>query len=260
MRIPGHTTNLDAVPHYHELREAFAQPGCPFCRLLARSADRYLDAILWEQVNDPDTRAELNQARGYCQQHGWLLVRPGAPLGVAILTRDVIKTLLVVLESSPVEKSSQSVFHSLRRGADKEYISKATARVIADLSPQTACPVCAHLQDLERAYADTLLAHLDGPGALAEAYRASGGLCLSHFRGTLARVPSSAEAGLVVAAQRSVWERLYDELGEFIRKNDHRFRDETFGPERDSWRRALEAISGPPPRSESDLRGLTQSI
>jgi hypothetical protein len=64
----------------------------------------------------------------------------------------------------------------------------------------------------------------------------------------------------VVAAQRSVWERLYDELGEFIRKNDHRFRDETFGPERDSWRRALEAISGPPPRSESDLRGLTQSI
>jgi hypothetical protein len=83
----GKPTKLDAVPYYHEIREAFGQPGCPFCRLLARSADRYLDAVLWEQVNDTTVRSELNQARGYCPQHGWMLVRAGAALGVAILTR-----------------------------------------------------------------------------------------------------------------------------------------------------------------------------
>ncbi|HSR31078.1 MAG TPA: DUF6062 family protein [Anaerolineae bacterium] len=260
MKRTGRKENLDAVPHYHEIRDALAQPGCPFCRLQAVSADRFIDAVLWEQVNDPGTRAELNQARGYCQQHAWLLVRPGAALGVAILTRDVIKTLLDALDSTPVEKASRSVFHSLRRGIDDGRVSRATAELTANLHPQTACPLCLHVQDLELAYSHTLLAHLDGPGSLAEAYHASDGLCLPHFRQTLARVPSSAEADLLVAAQRSVWQRLENELVEFIRKNDHRFRDETFGPERDAWRRALESISGPPPRSESGRHGLTQSI
>jgi hypothetical protein len=52
--------------------------------------------------------------------------------------------------------------------------------------------------------------------------------------------------------QESVWRRLYDELGEFIRKKDFQHKGETFGSERDSWRRALEAISGPPPQGRSD--------
>jgi hypothetical protein len=259
MKIPGRTTSLDAVPYYHEIREALAQPGCPFCRMVARSEDRYLDAILWEQVNDPTTRAELNEARGYCQQHGWVLVRPGAAVGVAILTQGVLQTLLSVLDSTPVENIGKPLLHGLRRAPDGEHVSRATADLTASLSPQIPCPVCTHVQDLELAYADTFLAHLEGPGELAGIYCASDGLCLAHFRLTLARAPSGAEGNALVAAQRSVWQRLHGELAEFIRKSDHRFRDETFGPERDAWRRALEAISGPQPRSESDRQSLTRS-
>jgi hypothetical protein len=33
-------------------------------------------------------------------------------------------------------------------------------------------------------------------------------------------------------------------LAEFIRKNDYRFRNEAFGEERDSYRRAIEMIAG----------------
>ena len=77
----------DGVAYYHALQEAFGQPGCPLCRLLADGADRLLDAVLWEMVNDPALRQELNQARGYCPRHTWLLVREGAALGVAILSR-----------------------------------------------------------------------------------------------------------------------------------------------------------------------------
>jgi hypothetical protein len=255
----GKPAKLDAMPYYHEIREAFGQPGCPLCRLLARSADRYLDAILWEQVNDLGVRSELNQARGYCCQHGWLLVRAGAALGVAILTRGVVKTLLDVLASNPVEDEPESVFRSLRRSLDRDLASRPAGRLVAELAPQRPCPVCSLLEDREEDYIGTLLAHLDGPGALADVYRTSSGLCLPHFRRTLARAPSGAEARLLVAAQKVVWQRLHDELGEFIRKNDYRFRDEPFGDEKDAWLRALEAISGPPPQSRSKGRSLTES-
>lgn len=251
---------LDTVPHYRELCEAFAQSGCPLCRLLNRSADRYLDAVLWELVNDHEVRAELNQARGYCQQHGWLLVRAGAALGVAILMRDVIHTLLEVLALSPGGGDSDSILQSLLHRLDPRYLPKSSARLVAELSPQRPCPVCSYVQGREEDYVSTLLAHLDGPGAVAELYRTSEGLCLSHFRQALASAPNEQDARTLVAAQQTVWQQLHTELGEFIRKKDGRSRDEPYGAERDSWRRALEAVSGPAPQRESQRQGLTQSI
>ena len=258
MQIPGRTENLNAVPYFIDIREAFALPGCAFCRLLARSANRYLDIVLWEMVLDPELRAELNEARGYCSQHGWLLARPGSALGIAILMQHVLKTLLTVVESNPVEGMSIPILENVRRGLAKDYASKSTAPLVAELEPQTPCPVCAHVQAREKELVDTLLAHLDEPGDLARDYRASDGLCLEHFRISLARAASPAQARTLIAVQQSVWQQLHDELGEFIRKKDHRFKDEPFGSEKDSWRRALEAISGPPPPSGAERQALTE--
>jgi hypothetical protein len=241
---------LDAVPHYRDICNAFKQPGCPLCRLLANEADRYLDAVLWELVNDPPSRSELNQARGYCREHGWLLVRHGAALAVAILTRDVLATVLGVLASHPLEDKPPSAWRDLLYGLDGDRLSRHTAKLSAELAPQRPCPACAHLSLLERDHVGTVSAHLDGPGVLAELYRSSDGLCLDHFRQALARAPSSAAAASLIAAQRDVWERLHAELGEFVRKADFRFREEPFGAERDAWRRALGIISGRPPSSE----------
>lgn len=241
-----------AEPYYRDLEKAFGRRGCPVCQLLADSADRYLDGVLWEMVLDRVVRAEINEARGYCQQHGWLLDRVGAALGTAILTRGIIKTLLDELASHPVEGRAQSARYSLRRSLDRKATSKATAVTVAAIEPQRRCPLCTHLEDLEKHIVGTLVAHLEGPEGLADVYRESDGLCQAHFRQALACVPS-AEAGRVLAEiQESVWRRLYDELGEFIRKKDFQHKGETFGSERDSWRRALEAISGPPPQGRSD--------
>jgi hypothetical protein len=251
---------VGAVPYYHEIREAFDKRGCPLCRLLAQDASRQLDAVLWEMVNDADVRTELNQARGYCQQHGWLLVRAGAALGVAILMQDVVKTLLDVLASHRLEDGGSSVLQSLMRSLDKHPVSGPAEQLAAALSPQTPCPICSRLQAREASYVKVFLAHLDGPGSLADAYRASDGLCLSHFRQSVAAVSSAADARQLLCAQQAIWERLHGELAEFVRKNDHRFRGEPFGPEKDAWLRALEAISGPPPQAKSERGGLTQSV
>jgi hypothetical protein len=258
MSISGRTQNLNAVPYYLDIREAFALPGCAFCRLLTRSANRYLDAVLWEMVLDPELRSELKEARGYCSEHGWLLVRAGSALGVAILMKDVIRTLLAVLDSNPVVGDSTPVLDGLRRSLAMEVASKATAPLVAELSPQRPCPVCTHVAAREKELADTLLAHLDDPGSLAEIYPASDGLCLEHFRLSLVRAVSPVHARTLIAAQQSVWQRLHDELGEFVRKKDYRFKDEPFGPEKDSWRRALESIAGPSPQSKIEPQALTE--
>jgi hypothetical protein len=258
---------LDSIPYYHDIREALRstaslavdQPGCAFCHLLTQSADRYLDSVLWELVNDGTVRRELNRARGYCQQHGWLLVRAGAAAGVAILMRDVVKTLLDVLESTPDKRAAESGLQGLFRSRDKGQPTKTT-KLVDELSPQSPCPACAHIQDREKDLIKTLMTHLDGPGALEGTYRASDGLCLAHFRQALANAPSGKAARILVAAQQSIWQRLHAELDEFVRKQDIRFRGEPFGEERDSWLRALESISGPEPQGRSERQGLTQSM
>lgn len=246
-------------PYYHELKASLEEPGCAFCRFLTKNADRYLDAVLWEMVNDSSQRSELNLARGYCQTHGWLLVRNGAALGIAILMNDVVKTLLAELEATPVKVETGSVFQGFLPGRARQGATKGNTDLVSVLAPQTPCPVCSHLQTTEMHLAETLWAHLAGPQSLAETYQASDGLCLTHLRHTLAHAPSTSASSVLIAAQRSIWQRLHSELTEFIRKNDQRFRGEPFGSERDSWRRALEAISGAPPHDRSERQGLTSS-
>lgn len=239
---PKPASNPQAVPYYLDILEALGQPGCAFCRLSEASASRHLDAILWEMVNDSEVRAELNAARGYCPNHGRLLARAGAALGVAILSKGVLHTLLDVLVSNPIEDAGDSIIQGWLRGADRTGPFRGAAGLVAALEPQRPCPVCLLQRDRERELAATLLAHLDEQGPLSSAYQQSGGLCLPHFRQVLSQASSPTEAQALVRLQQVIWERLHGELGEFIRKSDVRFRDEGFGGEKDAWRRALEVF------------------
>ena len=72
---------MNSAPYYHEIKEALDQKGCPFCRLQTESVDRYLDGVLWEMVTDPKLRGEVNESRGYCNRHAWMLMRAGGALG-----------------------------------------------------------------------------------------------------------------------------------------------------------------------------------
>jgi hypothetical protein len=230
---------------YYELRRALTEPGCPLCRLQNHHADRLIDTVLWELVLDGETRQELNRARGYCREHAWLLVRHGASLGVAILMLDVLETVLRVLEegSFAAQPAALAQLWPARRQA---HPNGATADLVTSLSPQSPCPVCASLQTSQDYYLSALLNYLTGPDELASLYRRSDGLCLPHFRLALGRVSNAETFEHLVEAQRTVWQRLRSELGEFIRKNDFNVKED-FGVEGNSWLRAIEAISGAPP-------------
>jgi hypothetical protein len=232
---------------YHDLRQAFGEAGCAFCRLLAKHADSYIDKMLWELVNDIDGRAELNRARGYCNTHAWMLVRYGASLGAAIIMDGVIGAVLRVVESEGYKPQSGFSLRQVWGAFNPSQPNPASAPLAEALAPQIPCPVCVAVQKSEDYLIQALVKHLTGPDNLVAAYQASDGLCLPHFRRAVAAVGNEESFTALVEAQKAVWQRLRADLAEFIRKNDHRFRGEPFGLEGDAWLRAIEAVSGAAP-------------
>ena len=213
---------------YSDLVEACAQPGCPVCRLELRSVQRYLNSVLYESVNDPGVREGLRQAHGYCYEHAWLMSANYVySLGIAILQRDVVETALEQTATVPLGRSAR----------------QRARRLLQRLRPTAECPACAHRRTTEDHVLQALLQH-SGDEALAAALDDSAGLCLPHFRRALELTADAAALNRLVDLQRRTLTRLRDELSEFIRRNDYRFRSEGFGPEGDSWRRAIGIVSG----------------
>jgi hypothetical protein len=235
---------LHQTAGYHDLKEALAQPGCAVCALKARAVDRFLDGLLWDQVTDPVTRQQVRAAQGFCPDHTWRLVRPQAALGIAILSRDVLHSVLQTLEGIQHRQLPAFSRRRVRESLDRTVSSAAAGEVVARLTPDKACPACVQADAMEVVYLDTLLDQLLGSDGLLSAFSASDGLCLPHLRKAAPRARDRAAFHALIEAQASIWTRLVGDLDEFTRKSDTRFRDEPWGEERDAWRRAVAALGG----------------
>jgi hypothetical protein len=235
---------MSQTTSFFDLRDVLAQPGCPVCRLRARDTERFLESLLWEQVNDPDTRQQIRQARGFCPEHTRQLAGRQASLGIAILTQDVLHSLLDVLEDTRWQAAPRLSLKRALEALDRSRPTVGAAELVARLAPQRSCLVCQQANTMETIYLDTLLDRLLEEGGLLPAFQASDGLCLPHLRLILARGRDRAVCEALVSAQAASWKRLDADLIEFIRKNDYRFREEPWGQERDAWRRAAAALGG----------------
>jgi hypothetical protein len=229
---------------FYDLVETFAQPGCAICNLLLRDAERYLDSLLYEYVTETETNNAFRAGRGLCNEHGWQLTRfKGRVLGTAILYEAAVDEVLKIVEATPAQSSLPQWLGKL---------SRTNPSQLADvLEPQGPCLVCETLARSEQIYVEAFSQHLAEP-VLEKAYRNSDGLCLPHFRHAL-RQPQ--DSGLLIEIQVALWEKLKAELGEFIRKNDYNFADESIGAEGDSWLRAIRRMGG-----EKGIFGLRRRI
>ena len=236
------TQKMKVVPYYNDVLEALDQAHCPLCRLLARGADRYIDAMLWAMVNDPASREVVRASRGFCHPHAWMFIRGGAALGVTIVMDSVIRKLMEVMAANPLDQAAP--LQQLRRALRLPQAEGPT-KLADDLGPQTPCPICTSLNPLEEGYASMLLENMLGPKPLLEPFRQSDGLCLPHLQYVLKIATPGEPLQALLDAQQSIWGRLQGELAEFIRKYDHRFAHEPIGAEGDAWQRALSTISGP---------------
>jgi len=218
--------------NYHRLIEAFAAQGCAICNLTERDVNRFLDSHLYEYVNTPETHADIRASRGLCATHAGHLVEFGASvLGITILHAAIMDELLKTAESSRGGSSFGRLFGS------------GSTNLANRLEPTGECMACQAMERAESQHITSVAEHINEQ-EMHDAFAASDGLCLPHFRQVLRAVPDSRRADMLTQLQLPKWRALKAELDMLADKYDVNHADEAVGAEADSWRRALIMVSG----------------
>ena len=235
---------------YYEMLDACKEPNCPVCRLGQASANRHLTSLIYDSVNDVSLRATLRESLGYCQEHTWLLPDAGdsAPLGIAVIHRDLLNTIHKRLGESDYGKVRRSNLRSVvteaMRLGDGAPRTTTTAKY---LPAKSQCPACERRDEAEKLALKSVSDALGEQDAdMKSALQNSDGLCLPHLRRALETARNRDAFDLLVTVTQEQLFTLIQDLDEFIRKNDHRFRREKINErERVSWRQALQRMVGP---------------
>lgn len=261
---------------YVDLKEAMAQPGCPLCRLAARTERRYLSSFLYENVLDVGVREALRSAWGFCPQHTWMLYEIEQEeyhdgMGTAIVHEDLLGRVAEVLErytggthggeahpggvsqrdsgrqpagrgGMPSRLAGWGRFFSRRPGESRH------GEIPAALAPTGVCPACAHVASMEEINIHEVLAHLEDEDFLAR-LRGSPGLCLPHFLKVVQAAAGPAPATgerleALIKIQLDQVRQLRRELSEYLRKHSYEYAHEPKGAEQTSPRRAVEKMVG----------------
>jgi len=222
---------------YYDLLDAWSQEGCVVCNLLLRSADRFLDGLLYERVLDPDSHRAFRERLGLCNEHSWQATRyMGGSLGLAILYSTALDRVLGILDKTPTQAPPSGLARLFSRGRK--------ASTLADwLEPSGPCIVCQAMAEAERRYLHTLGKHIADP-RLGKAYGQSDGLCLPHFRLALREIQEPEKLALLISLQRDIWARLKADLEGLLDKSNYLRLHELGGREATSWRRAPGRLAG----------------
>jgi hypothetical protein len=231
---------------YHEVIEASDQPGCPVCRWANTSVERQLKGLIFDSVNDVDTRLRIRNALGFCHEHAWQLPEAGdsAPLGIAFIYRDILNTVNKSLNKISYSQSKTAFLKSKFKPATDQATFKNKS-IGSNMVAGESCPACLRAKEMGdlavTAVVDTLA---EKDERILAALQKSDGLCFSHLRLALDTAPNEFAFQTLVQIHQEKLTTLIAELDEFIRKNDYRFQHEGFGEESDSWQRAMTAMVG----------------
>lgn len=226
---------------YFDLIEAFPLPGCAVCRLLLHDVEQFIDSLLYEYTNSDEMRAAFSGSRGVCSEHGHLLRynKQGNVLAIARLYRVVLDDVLETLSTTTGEIQPTSWADRIRGGPTK--INNAP---LADrLEPSKGCIACDVMLEYERDYIE-IIRRYAGEARFQEAFSASDGVCLPHFRQIVRTLSDPDDTRRFVEIQAAIWQGLRDELESFIDKQNYEHIGELIGPEGDSWVRAIIRMAG----------------
>ncbi len=220
----------------YELRAAFKKPGCPICMMVQKAGARYIEGTFNESMLDPSIRMKLVESLGFCYEHTWQSIdlKLSEALGHAILYQNLVKRILKTI--------------SERSRSNGEQLVQA-------LEAEKGCPACRIEEETLERIVDSFAAALR-QGDFVQEFQVSGSLCLPHLSRLLPHLDEKRKGG-VLAHQVERMENLNQELAEFIRKCDYRFRDEVIGAEGDSYKRAADLVKGKHrAENKKDLRYL----
>ena len=227
---------------FFDLVEACREPGCPICRLLERDARSDLDALIYERVNDLETRRALRASWGLCNWHTWLLPEiSSSASGAAIVYADVLRVCIDRVRRRDRGRSRIAAFLG-RLGVGRAW-ARYRSGVVALYDARPTCPVCARCSGAEGGYLDILLSFMADP-QLAAAYEQSNGLCLPHLLRAIDGGAEREALGELCRQTLAKWETLRQDLEGFVAKYDYRNREAFTEAERTSYTRAFEAVAG----------------
>ncbi len=222
---------------YFDLLDAFVLSGCPVCRLLSADSERFIGLLLRESTTDPGIQQRFRASRGLCNYHAWQMREfKGYASSVAVLYEAALDELIDVLNSTASKNPATNL---LRR------ISPSTRgdQAAGSLEEAQKCQCCELMDQAEQRYIHTIASHF-GEEQMQEAYRASDGLCLPHFRLLIHKLNSGDHVRMVAEAQIRKWQSLKGEIDLYLRNLDGRRLQEPMGAEGDSWIRAIEIVAG----------------
>ncbi len=220
--------SVERMIGYRKLLADLEESGCPVCRGSVRAAAKYLESLLWENVNDSGVREELRDDHGFCREHSLALLQVAGArseaLGVAIVYED----LLDHIERDVANGGPNPRHRSLR--------------LRSNTRPGRSCRACAVADDVAVNYLGIIAA--SEPDGAAGRRLEGAVLCFPHFSRGLG-IP-----GIDHARLESVYLRgsvsIRSELRRLIDHADYRRADEPWGPEKDAWVRAIHLIVGSP--------------
>lgn len=221
-----------------ELIEAMQDGACPICVIVNRAERKAIDHFLYDQVNDISRRDTLRASRGYCLHHTALLAEGRSALGVAILSRDILRAM-----TAELEESSRDGSRTGPTGFSSLFAAKNGPKLATKIEPHAPCPMCVARPQIEEPLFLGLLQNLDDPTFRQAVQASQGGMCRTHLA-TALRMASNEAAQTLATIQATQWRQIEAALDEFIRKHDYRFREEVMDDERDVWLRALRLSSG----------------
>ena len=219
--------NVDKHMAYFDLLESIRKAKvCALCEMRIRDVNKYIEDLLYENVNDSGIRAELVKARGFCRRHAEMLLNHKDGLGTAILYDDQLKLALHFLEQLSGLKGN--FIHGTASEAWKRH---------------KTCPVCEYELKTHRLRIGLLSNAINEP-EIREALDNGPGFCLPHLLEVLDMEKDSAVRRYLIDLHHRKISEMLSAVQEFIRANNYCSQGEGSGKEKDAWLRAVKMLVG----------------
>lgn len=237
------------------LKRALQQSGCPVCRCCAEHETRYLKFLLWENVNDYQTRLHLVRSLGFCKIHSHQMLdmereEYGMMLGNSIIYESLIQLALHRLHDTQHLLADQQ---TRGRWAQRLWLQLGIGRSPRSwrreryLEPEAPCRVCQLSDEAARHYSATL-AEMLTMDECRMLYERSDGICLLHLRTMLHSATSDQGLNYILSHTEERLARLRGQLESLGDKYSVSHRDEPVTTDETlSVERAIAFLTGSAP-------------
>jgi len=228
------------------LQEGLARGECPICFSSRKATRRYIHSFLYEGMMSSLARQEFLEGGGFCREHFWEAKNIEREcwadgFGVAILCENLLEAFAQDLEKlrNTIAGSNMS-FLKIRRTAKRREVP---------FTPGSKCLACEIARSTDQRYLATL-EELLADSNFREGFEQSAGLCVGHIQTISEHWTSETAVEIVKCVATNQVRKLIDQLREFQRKHDYRYKNEPRGPEWSSPERAIGFLVGPKQESE----------